>query len=151
MMEDMSDIWRLVRQIARFRFVRSFSSVAQMCIPLVEGTRAELIVSLPLAENLFQRLPKALADGATFRVMPVFWNVGINYEASFVQTMGDPTLERQINLEALADTVAYVDLYRQRNPKESPLVHMVAELSQTVRVYFFTHPNAYASLRQTLF
>lgn len=134
-MEDMSEAWRLVRQIARFRFVRTFSSVAQTCIPLVEGTRAELIISLPLAENLFQRLPQSLAEGALFRVIPVFWNIGINYEASFVQTMGDPTLERHINLEALADVVSYVDLYRQRNPKESALVHMVADLSQTVRPF----------------
>uniref|UniRef100_A0A914UXV8 PH domain-containing protein n=1 Tax=Plectus sambesii TaxID=2011161 RepID=A0A914UXV8_9BILA len=133
MMEDMSEAWRLVRQIARFRFVRSFSSVAQTCIPLVEGTRAELIISIPLADNLFKRLPQCLADGALFRVMTVFWNVGINYEASFVQTMGDPSLERHINLEALADIVAYVDLFRQFKPKESALVHMVADLTQSVQ------------------
>lgn len=132
MIEDMSEAWRLVRQIARFRFVRSFSSVAQTCIPLVEGTRAELVVSLPLAENLFQRLPASLADGALFRVIPVFWNIGVNYEASFVQTMGDPSLERQINLDAVSDVVGYVDLFRQRESKESPLVHMVADLMQTV-------------------
>uniref|UniRef100_A0A8D8H6Q0 phosphatidylinositol-3,4-bisphosphate 4-phosphatase n=1 Tax=Culex pipiens TaxID=7175 RepID=A0A8D8H6Q0_CULPI len=55
-------------------------------IPRVSGTRQNLTVLLPIPESVFCHLPTK--DTVSFKVTPVFFNIGINEKATLAETLG---------------------------------------------------------------
>ena len=61
--------------------------------PKVTGNRQSLVVYLPIPDNVFSMLPPSNGqsqsrDQITFKVTPVFFNVGINEMATLAETLG---------------------------------------------------------------
>ncbi|XP_053698380.1 inositol polyphosphate-4-phosphatase type I A isoform X2 [Sabethes cyaneus] len=57
-----------------------------MPVPRVVGSRQSLSVLLPVPESVFCHLPTK--EGVSFKVTPVFFNIGINEKATLAETLG---------------------------------------------------------------
>jgi hypothetical protein len=55
--------------------------------PRLFGTRFYYKVVCPLPTNIFGRLPAQLQTGQTIRIVPVIFNVGIDYRPSFTSVL----------------------------------------------------------------
>lgn len=53
--------------------------------PRFFGTRFYCKVVIPLPSHMFARLPQELKDGASFRIVPVVFNIGIDHRASIAR------------------------------------------------------------------
>uniref|UniRef100_A0A915PT39 PH domain-containing protein n=1 Tax=Setaria digitata TaxID=48799 RepID=A0A915PT39_9BILA len=130
MMEDAKDCWASLHDRVLFRFLHSTSSVASVCVPTVSGDRSKLIVQVPLPHNVYQGLPEPLQSGSTFSVYAVFWNLGINHEATFAHSItGDNSLEESINLSAAKALATYASTLKDVSQTATELI---AELNSTV-------------------
>lgn len=79
----------------------------------------------------FQSLPDRLRFDCTFTVYPVYWNLGINHEATFAQSIaGDSSLEQSINLVAAKKLDSYVSSLKEVSQSAKDLA---AELHTAVR------------------
>ncbi|KAI6239101.1 Type I inositol 3,4-bisphosphate 4-phosphatase [Aphelenchoides fujianensis] len=97
MIEDMREIWSVF-----------YGRVSKNCIPGVSGHPTSIDISIPITEEALAKLPKAYAEGEWFRVRTVYWNLGVNHEASLAASVGDISLEESINLAALTVTSNFV-------------------------------------------
>ncbi|KAK6101402.1 hypothetical protein QQG55_4480 [Brugia pahangi] len=130
MMEDAGECWASLHDRVLFKFLHSTSSVASVCVPTVSGDRSKLIVQVPLPHSIYQGLSESLRSGSTFSVNAVFWNLGINHEATFSQSIaGDSSLEQSINLAAAKALVSYTSSLKNISHIAEELV---AELTTTV-------------------
>ncbi|KAL4002408.1 hypothetical protein ACH3XW_3330 [Acanthocheilonema viteae] len=130
MMEDARECWISLHDRVLFRFLHTTSSVASVCVPTVSGDRSKLIVQVPLPHSVYQNLSESLRSGCTFNVNAVFWNLGINHEATFSQSIaGDSSLEPSINLAAVKALASYASTLKNISHTAEELV---AELTATV-------------------
>ncbi|MCP9258580.1 hypothetical protein DINM_001605 [Dirofilaria immitis] len=130
MMEDAKECWASLHDRVLFKFLHATSSVASVCVPTVSGDRSKLIVQVPLPHNVYQNLSEPLRSGCTFSVYAVFWNLGINHEATFAQSIaGDSTLEQSINLVAVKALASYASAVKDISNTTGELI---AELTTTV-------------------
>jgi hypothetical protein len=53
--------------------------------PRFFGTRFYCKVVIPLPAHMFAQLPQELKDGASIRIVPVVFNIGIDHRASFAR------------------------------------------------------------------
>lgn len=78
----------------------------------------------------FQSFPEKLRAGQWMSVVAIFWNLGINHEATFAQSLaGDSSLEETINVVAANALHAYAS---GRKRLESSTMDLIAELCATV-------------------
>lgn len=56
-----------------------------------------------------EKLGPNLKEGNLFRIRGCFWNLGINHEATLAQSMGNITLEEEINKTALIEIDNYIN------------------------------------------
>uniref|UniRef100_A0A0R3RVL3 PH domain-containing protein n=1 Tax=Elaeophora elaphi TaxID=1147741 RepID=A0A0R3RVL3_9BILA len=130
MMEDARECWASLHDRVLFKFLHVTSSVASVCVPTVSGDRSKLIVQVPLPHSVYQGLSEPLRSGCTFSVNTVFWNLGINHEATFSQSIaGDSSLEQSINLAAVKALASYAATLKDVSHTAEELV---AELTATV-------------------
>ncbi len=120
MMEDMQEAWRQVGAICRFRLTELTEPT---CLPSIEGTRSDLLISLPVPKILFPKVCEKFKEGAPFRVFPIFWNQGINTDALVAHSRGKDSLQQEINREALRDLHNYI----QRETEEVSTVPNVKQ------------------------
>lgn len=94
-----------------------------------------------------EMLPQKLANGVWFRPKVIFWNVGVNHEgifafynicfsfflASLAASIGNLSLEEEINRNALRQTVEHTLLLNSSDRENTGLVdQLLADLQQTV-------------------
>lgn len=65
--------------------------------PKVIGSRSALTVLLPVPESLFAMLPLSLTH--SFRVTPIFFNIGINEMATIAESIGSTRPQEQSNID----------------------------------------------------
>ncbi|KAK0420803.1 hypothetical protein QR680_014899 [Steinernema hermaphroditum] len=126
MLEDMRDAYGMVGDKVRFRFVTATSSVARTCVPMVGGDRGLIDITLPLPPAMFAVLPPKMASSEWFHPKVILWNLGINHEASFALNFGDSSLEREINLSALSQTISFAEAH-----SDPSLADIIKELKHT--------------------
>uniref|UniRef100_A0A0N5B0R7 PH domain-containing protein n=1 Tax=Syphacia muris TaxID=451379 RepID=A0A0N5B0R7_9BILA len=130
MLEDARDCWASLSNRVGFKFVLCSSSVTSTCVPTISGDRLKIIVQLPLLPATFQRLPDSLRSGDLMSVRVVFWNLGVNHEATLSQSIaGDSSLEKSVNILAADELQSYVNnlTNTSQNVKE-----IVADLVESV-------------------
>ena len=66
------------------RFVPAAANNTQLQ-PRFFGTRFYCKVVIPLPVHMFNRLPQELKDGASIRIVPVVFNIGIDHRASIAR------------------------------------------------------------------
>uniref|UniRef100_A0A915JN02 Uncharacterized protein n=1 Tax=Romanomermis culicivorax TaxID=13658 RepID=A0A915JN02_ROMCU len=115
MIEDLSEALTSIGRNCRFRFLKSFSQLDDICQPLIDGKGPSngLQITLPLNRKLFRTLtddrdPTFSDPGIWFKIHPVLFTVGLNYEETLAKTMGGLNLERQLNQRALEHYESYV-------------------------------------------
>ncbi|VDK79762.1 unnamed protein product [Anisakis simplex] len=114
MMEDARECWSS----------QCTSSVSSTCIPVIGGDRAKLTVQIPLPSNIFQGLPEKLRGGQWLNVVAIFWNMGVNHEATFAQSIaGDSSLEETINIVAANSLQAYASGMKQLDACVSDVIN----------------------------
>lgn len=111
MIEDAVEAWKTLEQRVRFRLVRAPSAVCRTCIPMVQGTRSCLKVSIPLPHEYFDSLPDNIKWTSEFTVVTSYFNIGVNHEATFGQSFGGVVLESSVNQEA----VEKLNMFANRN------------------------------------
>lgn len=77
-----------------------------------------------------EKLPKAYANGDWFRVKTVYWNIGVNHEATLAATMGDVSLEESVNRAALS--VMSNILFTPDENQSDNLINLFNELKKVV-------------------
>uniref|UniRef100_T1IR47 PH domain-containing protein n=1 Tax=Strigamia maritima TaxID=126957 RepID=T1IR47_STRMM len=111
----------------RFRLVKSENS--NKINPQIEGTRTNLIIYLPVPDLVYTILPMDCKNNYEFVVSPVFFNVGINEQATFAEKktscmqnlanknshsprFGNVSLQDKINLEGFAAMQEFYKNYK---------------------------------------
>lgn len=84
-------------------------------------------------------LPPKLKEGAYFFVRTIFWNLGINHEATFAASLGDISVEEGINRAALAHMDSYATSYPHFN---TTISEMMSDLRNVVSVNLFSQKLA---------
>ncbi|KAF4518623.1 hypothetical protein B566_EDAN005948 [Ephemera danica] len=81
-------------------------------IPRVTGSRAALTVLLPVPEAIFSMMPSNPAS-RSFRVTPVFFNIGINDMASLAESLGTTKPQDKSNIDNFDRLNDYYLRYRK--------------------------------------
>lgn len=111
-LEDLSHVtFHLVLQTEYLQ-----SPVLSLDSHLISGMYADFYrhrirVDVPVPEILYRKLPEPLIQGEAIHVTPVFFNVGINEQASLAERFGDTTLQEKINTDSMAKVFTYKDRY----------------------------------------
>lgn len=109
MMEDMMvGIGDLEKVIFKLEFCQNLENAQ----PSIEGHRASLVVSVPVPDALLSAWQLDKAEKVEFSVTPVFFNIGINEQATFAERFGDTSLQDRINLENIEKLKTYYDKYK---------------------------------------
>ncbi|XP_055618165.1 type II inositol 3,4-bisphosphate 4-phosphatase isoform X3 [Toxorhynchites rutilus septentrionalis] len=66
-------------------------------VPRVTGSRQAITVLMPVPESVFCHLPTK--EGVSFKITPVFFNIGINEKATLAETLGYTKEQHRINWE----------------------------------------------------
>lgn len=75
------------------------------------GSRAALGILLPVPENVFSALPLSLMH--TFRVTPIFFNIGINEMATLAESLGGTRPQEQSNIDNFDKLNEYYHRFRK--------------------------------------
>ncbi|XP_058444865.1 type II inositol 3,4-bisphosphate 4-phosphatase isoform X2 [Malaya genurostris] len=89
-----TDMWGdmsvAIEDLAAVRFALVRSNIQRdskaVPVPRVTGSRQSLTVLLPVPESVFCHLPTK--ENITFKITPVFFNIGINEKATLAETLG---------------------------------------------------------------
>ncbi|CAB3403490.1 unnamed protein product [Caenorhabditis bovis] len=128
MIEDACEAWKALEQRVRFRLVRAPSAVCRTCIPMIQGSRTNMRVSIPLPHEVYDSLPDETKWTNDFSVMPAYFNIGVNHEATFGQSFGGIALETAINQEAAEK----LNMFANRNDSSSRSREAVMEVVNEV-------------------
>lgn len=85
-------------------------------------------------------MPKTYSSGEWFRVKTLYWNIGVNHEATLAITLGDITLEESINMAALS-IMSSVVFSGNNNEKNETLINMFNDLKKTVTAFSYPTSN----------
>ncbi|XP_077559215.1 inositol polyphosphate-4-phosphatase type I A-like isoform X2 [Haemaphysalis longicornis] len=112
--------------------------------PRVEGSRVFLSVLLPTPETVMARVPHR--GRFQFSVVPVFFNVGINEQATLAEKIGDQSFQERINIDGAASLKEYHKQFqkfpmpkneaprmRSIQPREVPLADVIEQLQSHAR------------------
>ncbi|KAL7078331.1 hypothetical protein ACQ4LE_002753 [Meloidogyne hapla] len=139
MIEDAFDMWQMFHDVALFRFIPTNSSVIQTCFPQIEGFRTNIRISIPLPSEKIVELPEGMSKGEWFCPKIIYWNLGVNHEASLAaSSVGDNSLEEMINRNGLKQLDEYIStlLLTQSMDLNSveAINRLICDLRQTVSV-----------------
>jgi inositol polyphosphate-4-phosphatase len=81
--------------------------------PKVHGSRSGLKVLLPIPESMFSMLPLDGSRSSSFVVTPVFFNIGINEQASIAEMVGNPEPQNKSNMDSFARLNEYYRRFRK--------------------------------------
>ncbi|XP_071124608.1 inositol polyphosphate-4-phosphatase type I A-like isoform X14 [Mytilus edulis] len=71
-----------------------------------------LVVTVPVKQELFERLPDPLQRGKDINITPVFFNIGINEQATVAERFGDTSLQEKINFDNYGILYRYIEKYQ---------------------------------------
>lgn len=128
MIEDAIEAWKCLEQRVRFRLVRAPSAVCRTCIPMVQGSRSNLKVAIPLPHEYFDALPDSIKWTSEFGVITAYFNLGVNHEATFGQSFGGVSVESTVNQDA-ADKL---NMFANRNEASQRAREAVMEVVNEV-------------------
>ncbi|CAF0904103.1 unnamed protein product [Didymodactylos carnosus] len=118
MLEDATEAILNLRNV-QVRFVPSKSDQQQLQ-PKFFGTRFYCKVVIPLPDHMFSRLP---VNGASIRIIPIFFNVGIDHHASIARMFGPfstSAFENVLNRDSFNKLKAYVEESAKYLPDDIP-------------------------------
>lgn len=89
--------------------------------PKITGSRQSITVLLPIPESLYYILPTK--GNITFKVTPVFFNIGINEKATIAETVGQVREQHHSNLDNFQRLKQYYTRFNKLNlsPAKSSL------------------------------
>ncbi|XP_012158356.1 type I inositol 3,4-bisphosphate 4-phosphatase isoform X2 [Ceratitis capitata] len=92
-------------------------------MPRVTGSRQSLNVFLPVPEHVYAILPKQ--ETLTFKLTPVFFNIGINEKATLAETLGLTREQHRSNWDNFVRLKQYYSRYRklQLSTPDTPSKH----------------------------
>ncbi|CAH1776626.1 unnamed protein product [Owenia fusiformis] len=79
--------------------------------PLTNIDRDAIVVEIPVPENMFQLLPIEILHGHLISLVPVFFNIGINEQATLAEKFGDTSLQELLNSDNAKILVNYYEQY----------------------------------------
>ncbi|CAK5110662.1 unnamed protein product [Meloidogyne enterolobii] len=136
MIEDAFDMWQLFHDVAQFRFIPTNSSIIQTCFPQIEGFRTNIKISIPLPSEKIVELPKGMSKGEWFCPKIIYWNLGVNHEASLAASSvggGNNSLEEMINRTALKQLDEYISILLLTSSMDLNCVEAVNRLMGDLR------------------
>lgn len=96
--------------------------------------RHHVCVEVPLKKAVFDQLPTRLQNGEAISVTPVFFNIGINEQATLGEKFGNTTLQDKTNEASLGKFNKYVKQYEDMpdfpDKTHQPDVHSISHLLQ---------------------
>jgi len=92
-----------------FQLVRAQGDAALAPMPRITGSRQALEVQLPVPEH---SLP-GNGTSISFKITPVFFNIGINEKASFAETLGQTKEQHRSNWDNYLRLSQYFGRYRK--------------------------------------
>uniref|UniRef100_A0A0K0E8D4 PH domain-containing protein n=1 Tax=Strongyloides stercoralis TaxID=6248 RepID=A0A0K0E8D4_STRER len=110
MMEDFKDVCNSLNEKVVFKFIPHTSSIQSNVIPIISGDRGQIIISLSMPDILMEKLPTNLRNGSLLKPCVIYWNLGINHEASFsgLWFNNQNNYEEYINLSAFQSMSNYL-------------------------------------------
>uniref|UniRef100_A0A0N5CAK9 PH domain-containing protein n=1 Tax=Strongyloides papillosus TaxID=174720 RepID=A0A0N5CAK9_STREA len=119
MMEDFKDVCNSLNEKVVFKFVPHTSSIQSNVIPIISGDRGQIVISLSMPESLMEKLPPNLWKGSHLRACVIYWNLGVNHEASFsgLWFNNQNNYEEYVNLTAFNSISNYIEGYPCRNER----------------------------------
>lgn len=81
--------------------------------PKVMGSRSSLRILLPVPEGVFSALPLSLSH--TFRVTPIFFNIGINEMATLAESLNATKPQEQSNIDNFDKLNEYYHRFKKLN------------------------------------
>ncbi|XP_040173321.1 inositol polyphosphate-4-phosphatase type I A isoform X2 [Anopheles arabiensis] len=107
-------------------------------VPRVAGSRQALRVLLPVPESVFCHLPTK--EAVSFRVTPVFFNIGINEKATVAETLGFTREQHRSNWDNYDRLKQYHSRYR-KVPFNFVNPHCSASQDTPTKVGAYTTPQ----------
>jgi len=86
----------------RVRFERLQTDVVleqREYLPPFEGTPLRILIKLAVSKSHFEKLPEKVRQGAPIKVHPLLFTQGINEQQTIANTVGDSSLQEDINKE----------------------------------------------------
>lgn len=103
--DEMGALEDMVVGIDDLRRVLFWLEPAEACSnpqPRIEGSRLFLRVFIPAPQSVMNLFPAEFSNGCRFTVSSVFFNIGINEQATLAEKFGDTSLQDKINQDSLS-------------------------------------------------
>ena len=124
--------FKIVEQTKPFQYPTVHSNNLMRSDHYPDLSRSSYVIHIPLSEAEFDKLPGELKQGQLIRVTPVFFNIGINEQATLAEKIGDLTVQEEINIENYQHLHAYYTVFTEFARKAK--VKMTTDLEQLVRL-----------------
>jgi inositol polyphosphate-4-phosphatase len=107
------------------------NNTKSMPVPRITGSRQSLFVYLPVPDYVYAMLPPSNENGQmlhrdqiTFKVTPVFFNIGINEKATIAESLGYCKEQHRSNIDNFDRLKRYHIMYKKIPvPKNQPTPH----------------------------
>eukprot|EP00026_Physarum_polycephalum_P001584 Phypoly_transcript_01586.p1 GENE.Phypoly_transcript_01586~~Phypoly_transcript_01586.p1 ORF type:complete len:1047 (+),score=141.29 Phypoly_transcript_01586:139-3279(+) len=106
-------------------------------MPPFEGIPLRITIKLAVPTTNFDKLPENVRQGAPIKVYPLLFTQGINEQQTIANTVGDSSLQEDINKENVILLSAYCkkyEAYLQKIGAKSEIEPMLSELAQIDKI-----------------
>ncbi|XP_053400019.1 inositol polyphosphate-4-phosphatase type I A-like isoform X2 [Mercenaria mercenaria] len=139
-MDDLSTVtFKLVHETAQKNSIELTTKSFKKAGLYPDLNRHHICVEIPMKKQHFEKLPQKLQSGSEVKVIPVFFNVGINEQATLAEKFGSTGLQDKSNEESLGRLHRYVEALEEVSTiKEHKVVGTIPELMQQLRYNMYT-------------
>ncbi|XP_060565796.1 inositol polyphosphate-4-phosphatase type I A-like isoform X2 [Ruditapes philippinarum] len=139
-MDDLGTVtFRLVQETAQKNSIELCTKSFKKAGIYPDLNRHHICVEVPMKKHLFEKLPQKLQSGSEVKIIPVFFNVGINEQQTLAEKFGSTGLQDKTNEESLGRLFRYVEEYENiSSVKEEKVVGSIPELMAQLRYNVYT-------------
>ncbi|EQC40767.1 hypothetical protein SDRG_01838 [Saprolegnia diclina VS20] len=128
MLEDMAEGVKYVNQKAVYFQVTPATSSSGHCISMATDNAGAIVLQVALPSALFTKLPLSFYAQPRIQVHAVLFTQGINERQSVANTVGDTSVQEDINVESMVTLAAYVEQYVTLGVSHEPSLLPFAEI-----------------------
>ncbi|WAQ98798.1 INP4A-like protein [Mya arenaria] len=116
------------------------STVLKRACHYPDLSRHHVCIEIPIPKSGFDQLPSNLKSGSEIKLIPLFFNIGINEQGTLAERFGNTSLQDKANEESFGRLHNYVEEYKDKFMDKSSGANSVGSIPSLVQQL---HTNVY--------
>ncbi|XP_052794474.1 inositol polyphosphate-4-phosphatase type I A-like isoform X2 [Mya arenaria] len=140
-LDDLSTVsFKLVQETKLRREVELVAKQLKRACHYPDLSRHHVCIEIPIPKSGFDQLPSNLKSGSEIKLIPLFFNIGINEQGTLAERFGNTSLQDKANEESFGRLHNYVEEYKDKFMDKSSGANSVGSIPSLVQQL---HTNVY--------